>query len=290
MNTLYINTAAMPLVDYAGYGDISNIDSKEHNNSYCTMLYITGGTLYSSLSFARSVFSAELSEGSVIFIPPNTTYHLQYDGIKKLSFIYVNFYMDISDSEIRKMVLGKSAFPFHQNSQEVTVVYELPLVTCSITGSVLDKKIHDYIEFFSSSSRPTDIDINSRFYDIISECFKYNNSLHNTHRNLSEEIITYLNEHVTEQLNSSDMERQFYLTYKYMGTAFKKETGETILSYHTGLRMDYAKRLILTTSHSIDEISRILGYTDALYFSRVFKKYNGLSPQAFRKSGGNKPQ
>lgn len=286
MNKIKINTSKMPLVDYAGYGDITNIDTKEHNNNYHTMLYITGGTLYASLSFTKSVFSSEINEGSVIFIPKNTRYHLQYDESKKLAFIYVNYHMDNSDSESCRTLLGKSAFPYHQGSLEVTSVYKLPLVTHNVSGSVLDKKIHDYAEFFASTSRNTDADINSRFYDIISECIKYNNNFHNTHINLSEEIITYLNEHITEQLNSTDMERRFYLTYKYMGTAFKKETGETILSYHTRLRMNYAKRLILTTSHSIDEISRILGYTDALYFSRVFKKYNGLSPQAFRKSEG----
>lgn len=286
MNKLNINTSVMPLVDYAGYGDITNIDTKEHNHNYHTMLYITGGSLYASLTFPKSVLASELNEGSVLFIPKNTGYHLQYDERKKISFIFINYYIDDSYSESGRICLGKSTFPYHQSTPEVNSVYELPLVTHNVSGSVLDKKIHDYADFFASTSRNTDADINSRFYDIISECIKYNNNFHNTHINLSEEIITYLNEHITEQLNSTDMERRFYLTYKYMGTAFKKETGQTILSYHTRLRMNYARRLILTTSHSIDEISQILGYTDALYFSRVFKKYNGLSPQAFRKSEG----
>lgn len=282
METIYINTSILPVVDYAGYGD--EVAEKHRNPSvkYYTMIYVTGGTL--SVSENREHYTVK--EGSVIFLHKNSSRAITPEDCMKVSYIYVNFFMQHFDIiPDGKTTLGKTVCIPHTTAPEIRYIYPLPHMLEKINGSVLDKKIHDYAEYFNSPGRLTDLEINTRFYDILSECVKYNRDLYNPHGKLSDRIINYLNEHMTEQLSTSDMEKKFYLTYKYMGTAFKKETGETILGYHTKLRMNYAKRLILTTFYGIDEISRMTGYTDALYFSRVFKKHYGSSPQNFRKSG-----
>jgi len=279
MNPIYINTSILPVVDYACYNDLT-ADEKRLTNANCyTMIYVINGSLLISNDNIQTV----ADEGTLVFLQKNIIHTIAGNGSKKASYVCINFFM--SDFDVvtnHKITLGKTYSQSHQHHLEVRNIYLLPAITKKLSGSILDKKIHDYVEYFNSSGRLTDLDINTRFYGIISECIKQNSELHSPGRNLSDEIISYLKEHYTEQLNTADMEKKFYLTYKYMGTAFKKETGSTILGYHTKLRMNYAKRLILTTSHSIDEISRMLGYTDALYFSRVFKKNFGMSPQTFR--------
>ncbi|KGQ35878.1 helix-turn-helix domain-containing protein, partial [Gallibacterium genomosp. 1] len=49
-------------------------------------------------------------------------------------------------------------------------------------------------------------------------------------------------------------------------------------------RINYAKQLLFTTNDPISSISRNVGFTDPLYFSRVFKKKVGVSPKVFRES------
>lgn len=74
--------------------------------------------------------------------------------------------------------------------------------------------------------------------------------------------------------------------YDYLRKLFKKETGMSPLEYMTSLRMKSAERLlttIWTNGYTIAEIAQMCGFEDALYFSRVFKKYYGCSPSKYTK-------
>lgn len=64
---------------------------------------------------------------------------------------------------------------------------------------------------------------------------------------------------------------------------FKKTTKISPLAYINSVRMENAKRLLITTTLTISEVSLSVGYPDPLYFSKSFKKYVGLSPSEFRK-------
>jgi AraC-like DNA-binding protein len=72
---------------------------------------------------------------------------------------------------------------------------------------------------------------------------------------------------------------------------FKRETGLTVIEYLTRVRVDAARRL-LATSLRAAEVSRLVGFDDPYYFSRVFKKLAGKSPSEFRaqlSSGASAP-
>jgi len=62
---------------------------------------------------------------------------------------------------------------------------------------------------------------------------------------------------------------------------FKRETGFTVIEYLNRVRVDAAKRLLATTLKAA-EVSKLVGFDDPYYFSRVFKKVAGMSPSEFR--------
>ena len=263
MNEIILDNQILPIVELATLSD--NIPLSNEIMYKCThhkLIYSHTSTL--TIRESNTVY--QLEPGSLIFLKEGLkhSFHRSYKNVDNL--YYFHFNMVQPDTE-----------PL------TTRHYTLPKLLSNITGSVLEDKIKDYVAYFNLDHHTTNIDIHIRFYDILSECIKFSGEYRQAQGRLSDEIKIYLNDHMNQPLNTKDMEKRFFLTYKYMGTAFKKETGDTILFYHTSLRMTYARRLLTTTQYSIDEISRILGYSDALYFSRVFKKHYGQSPQNYRK-------
>lgn len=80
--------------------------------------------------------------------------------------------------------------------------------------------------------------------------------------------------------------RQMPFNYDYLRKLFQKEMGLTPLKYMIDLRMKRAKSMLAaawTREYSVAEVAENCGFSDALYFSRVFKKYYGCSPTEFVK-------
>ncbi|MDN5276704.1 MAG: two-component system, response regulator YesN [Clostridiales bacterium] len=75
-----------------------------------------------------------------------------------------------------------------------------------------------------------------------------------------------------------------YISPYYLSHLFKEELNITFLEYLTMVRMEEAKKLLKDTSLSIVAIASQVGYEDASYFSKVFKKYVGISPAQYRKN------
>ncbi|MBI4977628.1 MAG: helix-turn-helix transcriptional regulator [Spirochaetes bacterium] len=77
--------------------------------------------------------------------------------------------------------------------------------------------------------------------------------------------------------------RDYGCTTDHLIRVFKRATGVTPVDYLVRERVERAKDLLLYSSHSVDEIAGLLGYSDIYYFSRQFKERTGSSPTAFRK-------
>jgi YesN/AraC family two-component response regulator len=67
-----------------------------------------------------------------------------------------------------------------------------------------------------------------------------------------------------------------------MAHLFKEEMGVTIVDYLTNLRINHAKRMLLTSESNCTRICYDIGYNNQSYFTRVFKQIAGLTPRQFR--------
>lgn len=105
--------------------------------------------------------------------------------------------------------------------------------------------------------------------------------------NKNERIIelcrTYLAEHYMEDLALETVARRFFFSPAYFSSFFKAHTSMTFTEYVLRLRMDKAKEMLRDGKRKISEIALNVGFRDAGYFTRVFKRETGLSPEEFRR-------
>ncbi|MBT2288473.1 response regulator [Paenibacillus albidus] len=94
---------------------------------------------------------------------------------------------------------------------------------------------------------------------------------------------TYLEEHYMEDLSLEFVAKQFFFSPTYFSSFFKQHTTMTFTEYLLRLRMDKAKELLQDGEQKISGIALSVGFRDAGYFTRVFKRETGLSPEEFRK-------
>lgn len=111
----------------------------------------------------------------------------------------------------------------------------------------------------------------------------YENSQQPVSNALINEIIKTINENYGSRVLIQEFAKKFNLNPNYLSSLFKSVCGKSFTSYLTELRLKKAKELLKDSSLSLYEISDRVGYDDYFHFSKIFKKYNGLSPGNFRK-------
>lgn len=90
------------------------------------------------------------------------------------------------------------------------------------------------------------------------------------------------NHYAEEGLSLDKVCRILGVSNSYFSTAFKKKTGSSFIGYLTDYRMDQASRLLIETNEKSYMIAQKVGYTDPNYFSYVFKRRFGVSPNRYR--------
>ena len=76
---------------------------------------------------------------------------------------------------------------------------------------------------------------------------------------------------------------EFFLSPAYLSRKFSQTTGVSIMSYLEDYRINVATDLLKGSERSISEIADQVGYYDANYFTKIFKKVKGITPKEFRK-------
>jgi len=99
-------------------------------------------------------------------------------------------------------------------------------------------------------------------------------------------LVNHLNNFYEKEVKKEELESMMDRTYEYMCQVFKKYSGTTVVQYVHQLRIQRAKHLLLSTDKKIGAIAQEVGFDDSFYFSRIFKRLEGISPQHYRDKKG----
>lgn len=94
----------------------------------------------------------------------------------------------------------------------------------------------------------------------------------------------YIDEHMANEISLHAVADFIGLSPNYFTTLFKEYTGETFMDYVIRVRIDKAKELLTTGQFKVYEVANAVGYSDARYFSEIFKKWVGMAPAEYIKN------
>ena len=95
-----------------------------------------------------------------------------------------------------------------------------------------------------------------------------------------------IEENFRRDISLDDVSREVDISPYYFSKLFKQETGRNFIEHLTEIRLKNARDLLQNSQLSIKEICAQSGYSDPNYFSRIFKKYEGVTPSEFRERLG----
>jgi AraC-like DNA-binding protein len=91
-----------------------------------------------------------------------------------------------------------------------------------------------------------------------------------------------MRESIEKPIELQDLVKELPMGYSKFRKVFKEQAGISPNQYYLNLRLKKAKELLTSTSLNVEEVAYHTGFDDIFYFSKLFKKKNGLSPKAFR--------
>ncbi len=97
------------------------------------------------------------------------------------------------------------------------------------------------------------------------------------------EAINYIERHYVNEITIEEIAKFCGLSRTHFGRLFKKVTGQSPQQYLTNFRMTRAVELMRTTDLTLGEIAARVGYSNQLYFSKVFHRVYGVPPRTWRR-------
>lgn len=165
--------------------------------------------------------------------------------IYKINGVRVSIKARESDSDN----VSKNLYSFYQMVETCSDIFELHDILVEVAVS-LTEKIESYNQ----------------------------NSIHST----LQLAIDYINEHFQSQVTLEELAKHAYVSPYYLSRMFKKELGKNFVDYLNEKRIGRAKALFRDADLKTYEVAEYVGISDAHYFSRLFKKYTGMTPTDYR--------
>lgn len=218
------------------------------------------------------------------------------DSIKNKVEKNINFKEEIDN--INKLIIKKNISIIEEyienilDNEELTPknIYDFCIKILILLDEISnDLKVNKKYERDNLSSTIVDLcnentreNIKSFIFREVEELVERMNSNDIKYSPVIQQIINIIDERYYEDLSLKTLACQYNINSSYLGQIFSKELGMSFSEYLNKTKNSKAKELILNTNMKINDISKAVGYIDASYFYRKFKKYYGVSPSTLR--------
>ncbi len=210
----------------------------------------------------------KLSAGNVFVVYKQDTVYYESEHNHPLHYYWVGF--DGSDSEKILHQLGFS----HSNQ----------VVTLNNHSSVRDA-FHKLLYSYTEKDQFGNL---SRFFNCLNVLKERRYGTTPTPVQNSDELldaaIRYMENNLNKNVTIEDISNELHIDRSTFSKKFKTKFNTPPHEYFLRMKLTKAETLLEMSDYTISQISDTLGFTDNYIFSKIFKKYYGVSPNAYRKS------
>ncbi len=250
--------------------------------SYSSILYVTEGLLH--MEIGDHVYKAVPED--CLFIPPNTRYRpVNPEGCAYYFFHFTAQTLQTANQTSNIQVLRNTNLPDGEYAycytEENEPIIELPdHISCIGVLNIKDVlKRASACNIWRNYSEKFLLDCYLREF-LIQLCRIYQKSTV-TDKQLYK-ILAFIHMHLKENLSLSSLSAHSGLSQSYIARLFKKNLQLRPSDYVNQTRLSFACMLLSNSDMHIGEISDCCGYHSPYYFTRLFKKFYGISPRQFR--------
>ena len=248
---------------YQEKGTNYNFSGEKH--SYWELTYVDKGELLTTIDRV----SYHLKQGDLIFYAP-MQFHTQstFEKISS-SYLTINFKMNFNHADL----LCNKIFSLKRDSYFIVtkLIEELSndnLYSNDLSLCYLKQLIIQMLRLNNSHfhSKPT-------------------THMQQTYENeLLNDILLYIDNNIYEKISVSTLCEHFCISTSMLHSLFRKNMNNTAKNYINELKLSKSKELIRNSTHTLSEISEMLGFSSIHYFSKKFKLYFNISPTEYSKS------
>ncbi len=255
----------MPLVVNCA-GKINHLGQSENDNpngrlDFYLMYIISGeAKIYNGDDFVIA------KEGSVIVFPPNKKYKHSSDDKAPISYLWAHF-------------TGSDALNI-LNRYNIKLY---PTINKTKGENRISNRFQKLFEGFAKNDNFRDYDLSSMLDRVLIEIGRAISN-EQSEKSLYAKSIRYINEFYSSSIKITDLAKMENVSMTTYNLHFKEQIGMSPTKYILSLRMHSAMELLESSKLPIREISSMCGYDDFNFFTKVFKKFTGKSPSAYRKN------
>ncbi|HEY5583052.1 MAG TPA: response regulator [Ruminiclostridium sp.] len=219
---------------------------------------------YSTLDNYQKQLLESIKSGNQSLVRVTTQNILRYIATNNININYIkNFYYSTLSSinNIRISVLAIDMDKKHEEGREIASLLQL-------------------IERCDSAD-----ELNTLLGDVsIRIAAKVNNFNNRSLKLLLRKAIDYIHDHYNEQVTLNEVAENVYVSTFYISRMFKKELGKSFIDYINEVRIEKAKELLKDVKYKTYEVAELVGISDPHYFSKIFKKYTGMTPSEYKET------
>ncbi|CAH0992461.1 HTH-type transcriptional activator RhaR [Sinobacterium norvegicum] len=238
---------------------MARVQHHDHILIYCTA---GGGTL------TVEGETTAVSSGDIIYLPHGSTHQYQANSVDPWSLYWLHFDGHLAEAfgehinlPLHRFAIGLQARVVRVFDGVVALRHSSHNIAEFIQGGHQVQALLSYIALLVQQRQPYAVN-----------CFD------------TEHIRAMMQEHIHAKLDLDMLANEARLSKFHFSKKFKQATGESPIKFFINMKMQRACYLLDSTARPIKHIAAGLGYQDAYYFSRLFKKTIGVSPEGYRQA------